>query len=171
MENFTTRLKDVFTNVRLLRLCVLIPFFGHLLPCMAEDQLLQIWHSDGTVRTIKLYDEPVTSYADDKLIITTQSGTTITLPLDKVMKYTFMLGDVNGIEGVRNERTFFTEDGRSFTFKGLKNGSDILVYSMSGIEMKRVKVDSEVTTVTLKELPNGAYLVKANGITYKTIKR
>ena len=67
------------------KIFVLLTF---VLPCImakADDQVLQIWQSDGNVMTIKLSEEPKTSYADGNLVIKT-TKTSITFPLEKVVK-------------------------------------------------------------------------------------
>ena len=72
----------------------------------AEEAKLQVWQADGKVVTIDLDDEPVTTYSDGKLVITTSSKT-FTYPLEQVRKYTYdlpkkiLLGDADG-NGVVN---------------------------------------------------------------------
>ena len=55
----------------------------------ADDMILQILQSDGQVVNIDLKDEPKTTYENGNLIITT-TKTTITYPLEKVKRYTYV---------------------------------------------------------------------------------
>jgi hypothetical protein len=67
----------------------------------AEEAKLLVWQADGQVVTFDLDEEPVTTYSDGNLVITTTSKT-VTYPLEQVRKYTYflpkarLLGDANG---------------------------------------------------------------------------
>ena len=67
----------------------------------AEEAKLQVWQADGKVVTLSLDEEPVTTYSNGSLVITTSSKT-VTYPLEQVRKYTYflpkarLLGDANG---------------------------------------------------------------------------
>ena len=66
----------------------------------AEDSKLLVWQADGKVVTFSLDEEPVTTYSNGSLVITTSSKT-VTYPLEQVRKYTYflpkarLLGDAN----------------------------------------------------------------------------
>ena len=72
----------------------------------AEDSKLLVWQADGKVVAFSLDEEPVTTYSNGNLIITTTSKT-VTYPLEQVRKYTYflpkarLLGDADG-NGVVN---------------------------------------------------------------------
>ena len=151
---------------KLLSLIILF-VFAHSV--MADDMLLQIWQSDGNVVNIDLSEEPVTRYADGNLIITT-TKTTISYPLEKVAKYTYISAD--GIESVNGMRSKFSQDGETLIFSGLKQGTEIAVYATSGKILRKTKSGSHAkTTVSVSSLPPGVYMVKVNSITYKITKR
>ena len=60
-----------------------------------------MWQADGQVVTFDLDEEPVTTYSNGSLVITT-SSITVTYTLEQVRKYTYflpkarLLGDANG---------------------------------------------------------------------------
>ena len=131
--------------------------------------ILQIWQSDGKVVNIDLNEQPVTRYADGNLIITT-TKTTITYPLEKVAKYTYVSAE--GIESINGMRSKFSQDGETLTFSGLAQGTEISVYATSGKILRKTKASSHAkTTVSVSDLPPGVYLVKVNSVTYKITKR
>ena len=76
------------------------------LTAQADDSKLLVWQADGKVVTLSLDEEPVTTYSEGNLVITTTSKT-ITYPLEQVRKYTYflpkarLLGDADG-NGVVN---------------------------------------------------------------------
>ncbi len=151
---------------KLLSLIILF-VFAHSV--MADDMLLQIWQSDGNVVNIDLSEEPVTRYADGNLIITT-TKTTISYPLEKVAKYTYISAD--GIESVNGMRSKFSQDGETLIFSGLAQGTEISVYASSGQMIRKTKAGPQAkTTVSVSSLPPGVYMVKVNSITYKITKR
>lgn len=67
----------------------------------AEEAKLLVWQADGQVVTFDLDEEPVTTYSNGSLVITT-SSITVTYTLEQVRKYTYflpkarLLGDANG---------------------------------------------------------------------------
>ena len=147
----------------------LLILFVFAISAMADDLILQIWQSDGKVVTIDLNEQPVTRYSDGNLIITTTKST-ISYPLEKVAKYTYALAD--GISTIEGMRTKFSQDGETITFFGLKQGTEITVYSPSGQIIRKTKAGAQSETiVSVSNLIPGVYIVKANGVTYKITKR
>ena len=143
--------------------------FAFSLSAMSEDKVLQIWLANGQVVNINLNEEPVTRYADGNLVITT-TKTTITYPLENVVKYTYVSGeDITSVEGIS---TKISQDSETITFTGLAKGTEITVYSSAGVMMRKMNSNgADKTVVSVSDLPQGVYLVKANSITYKITKR
>lgn len=139
----------------------------------ADNKVLQIWQADGQIVTISLNEEPRTTYSDGNLVITT-TKTTITYPLEQVWKYTYVLeGSISEGDGVPDGiKSILSEDGETLTFKGLKAGTEVLLYSASGQLVRRLSAanDNNVA-VSVSLLPTGVYIVKANNATYKITKR
>ena len=98
---------------------------------------LQIWQSDGKIVNIDLDEQPVTTYSDGNLVITTTKAV-ISYPLEKVAKYTYFSAD--GISNLESMRTKFSQDGETLIFTGLEQGTEIAVYASSGQMMHRTKV-------------------------------
>ena len=147
----------------------IIILFVFALSMMADDMILQIWQSDGKVVNIDLNEQPVATYLDGNLIITT-TKTTITYPLEKVVKFTYVSAE--GIESIDAMNTKFSQDGETLTFSGLAQGTEIAVYASSGQMMRKTKVGSQSKTIiSVSDLPLGVYLVKVNSFTYKITKR
>ena len=137
----------------------------------ASNKVLQIWQADGQIVTISLNEEPVTTYSEGNLIITTIS-TTITYPLEQVDRYTYVTENMSEGDGVPDGiKGILSNDGETLTFKGLKSISGICIYSASGQLIRTVKANGDKVAVSLSQLPTGVYLVKANGVTYKISKR
>lgn len=154
-----------------LRLPLLALLLSFLLPSIskADDMVLQVWQSDGKVLNINLNEEPVTTYADGKLIITT-TKTTVTFPLEQVVKYTYT--SATGISSPAAMSSVVSADGETVTFTGLKPGTVVSLYSVAGQLLTTVTATGQSkTTVSVSRFPVGVYVVKANGVTYKITKR
>ncbi len=136
---------------------------------MADDLVLQVWQANGKVMNISLNEEPRTTYSDGQLIITT-TKTTVTFPLEEVVKYTY--ADASGISSPNAVGSEFSADGETITFTGLKPNTPVYVYSVAGQLLTTVTATSHSkTTVSVSQFPVGVYVVKANGVTYKITKR
>ena len=151
------------------KLLTLLFLFVFAHSVMADDMLLQIWQFDGKVVTIDLNEQPVTRYADGNLIITT-TKTTITYPLEKVAKYTYITAD--GISNLESMRTKLSQDGETLTLSGPTQGTEIVVYASSGQMIHRTKAGTQPkTTISVSDFPPGVYFIKVNSVTYKITKR
>ena len=142
-----------------------------LLPTVAkaDDMVLQVWQADGKVMSINLNEQPVTTYSDGQLIIKT-TKTTVTFPLEQVVKYTYT--DATGISTPSAMGSQFSADGESITFTGLKPNTPVYLYTVAGQLLKTVTATGQSkTVVSVSRFPVGVYVVKANGVTFKITKR
>ena len=136
---------------------------------MADDLVLQVWQADGKVMSITLTEQPVTTYSDGQLIIKT-TKTTVTFPLEQVVKYTYT--DATGISTPSAMGSQFSADGESITFTGLKPNTPVYLYTVAGQLLKTVTATGQSkTVVSVSRFPVGVYVVKANGVTFKITKQ
>ena len=149
-------------------LLLLLTFFVSQ-AAMADDLVLQVWQADGKVMNINLNEQPVTTYSDGQLIITT-TKTTVTFPLEQVVKYTYT--DATGISSPEAVGSKVSADGESITFTGLKANTPVYLYTVAGQLLTTVTANGQSkTTVSVSGFPVGVYVVKANGVTFKITKR
>ena len=149
-------------------LLLLLTFFVSQ-AAMADDLVLQVWQADGKVMNINLNEQPVTTYSDGLLIITT-TKTTVTFPLEQVVKYTYT--DATGISSPEAVGSKVSADGESITFTGLKANTPVYLYTVAGQLVKTVTATGQSkTVVSVSGFPVGVYVVKANGVTFKITKR
>ena len=135
----------------------------------ADDMVLQVLLADGQTMSINLNEEPRTTYSDGNLIITT-TKTTITYPLENVKHYTYL--STNAISTPKGAEAFFSTDGETLTFKGLKAGMSVNLYNVACQLLRSVTPNSGGhTIISVSKLPTGVYVVKTSGATYKITKR
>ena len=140
------------------------------LAAQANDRVLKVWQADGQVLTISLADEPRTTYSDGNLIITS-AKTSVTLPLERVLRYTYESA-ANGVDEVKAVRAAFSKDGETLTLTGLKPGTAIYLYNVAGQLLRTINSgDQPKVVVSVSNFPAGVYVVKANDVTYKITKR
>ena len=134
------------------------------------DQVLQIVKADGQTHTINLNQEPVTTFEDGNLIITTINAT-ITYPLEVVRKFVFISGSED-IQNIKGDKFEISKDGRFLTLSGLKNDTDAYLYSVNGILMERIHVTASTSiSINLESYPLGVYMIKVDGATYKIMNQ
>jgi hypothetical protein len=152
------------------RLFLLVTLLSFVSAVKAEDRVLQVWKSDGTVVSFNLDEVPVTTYSDGNLVIKT-TKTTVTYPLEQVRKYTYS-SVTDALSAPKSESATLSQDGETLTFTGLKSQTQISVYNVSGQLVRTLKARGlGKTTVSVANLPVGVYVVKVNGVTYKITKR
>lgn len=152
-----------------------LPLFALLLSfvlptvAQADNMVLQVWQSDGKVMNISLDEQPVTTYSDGQLIITT-TKTTVTFPLEQVVKYIY--ADASGISSPNAVGSKMSADGETITFTGLKANTPVSLYTVAGQLVNTVTATGQSkTVVSVSKFPVGVYVVKANDMTFKITKR
>ena len=134
------------------------------------DQMLQVVKMDGQTHTINLNQEPVTTYEDGNLVITTINAI-VTYPLEVVRKFVFISG-TEDIQNIKGDRFEISKDGRFLTLSGLEKDTDAYLYSVNGMLMERIHVTASTSTsINLESYPLGVYMIKVDGATYKIMNQ
>jgi len=156
------RLKLIATTVTML-----LAIFGSNSVC---SQTLVVWQKDGSKVYYSLDEQPKTTFTIDDLVITTNS-TTINYPLSKIQRYTYE-GGALGISNVSSDGIFISHRGDEIIVTGLPDGKSVTVYGVDGKALLLSHSDgSSCLSLSLSKLPTGVYVVKAETINYKFIKR
>ena len=134
------------------------------------DQMLQIVKADGQTHTINLNQEPVTSYKDGNLVITTINAT-ISYPLETVHKFVYISGS-SDIQDIKGDRFEISRDGKFLTLSGLEKDTEAYLYSVNGMLMERIHVTASTSiSINLESYPLGVYMIKVDGATYKILNQ
>ena len=134
------------------------------------DQMLQIVKMDGQTHTINLNQEPVTTYQDGNLVITTINAT-ISYPLEVVRKFIFISG-TDDIQYLKGDKFEISRDGKFLTLSGLDKDTDAYLFSINGLLMERIHVTASTSiSINLESYPLGVYMIKVDGATYKIMNR
>jgi hypothetical protein len=137
-----------------------------------DGQRLIVWLKSGDKVSYDLADVPVTTFSGSKLIIQTNK---VTIPYERkdVLRYTYEDIEETGIDLSPSERRVeINREGDEITFRGLQVGGIASIYAINGILIEQRKVtDTLPLTISLKNRPNGVYIVKAGTETIKVMKR
>lgn len=133
-------------------------------------QRLVIWQKDGSKVSYNLDERPKTTFTTDDLVITTAT-TTINYPLAKIQRYTYEGGSLS-VRDIKADGISISHEGDIIIVKGLTTGKTVVVYSVDGKQLMAKRSDgSDSLTLSLAKLPAGVYMIKADEITYKFLKR
>ena len=133
---------------------------------------LVVWLKSGEKVIYELADVPITTFSGSQLIIRTNK---VTIPYERknVLRYTYEDVVTKGVELMSGERRVeMNRDGDEITFRGLVVGSTASIYAVNGtLVEQRTVTDKQPLTLSLKNRPNGVYIVKAGTETIKVMKR
>ena len=138
--------------------------------CQAQQRLI-VWQKNGEKIYYNLADQPKTTFAGTDMVITT-TNVTVTYPINNIRSYTYE-GESTAIPSLTTDDGLYVEQGEdAVTFKNLKSGSDVLLFATNGALLETLKSDGVTpVTISIANRPAGVYVVKANDITYKLLKK
>lgn len=142
-------------------------------PTDESSSALVVTTKNGMQTTfVLLQEEPMVKFEGQNLVVTTSQGV-VNFALTDVQRFNYVNLPATGIQEV--EKTTQTdvsyEDG-TLLLSQLKAGAQVGVYTMEGKLVHQLKPRHSGTfRVNLSSLPNGVYVVKADTLTYKIIKR
>lgn len=140
-------------------------------PAVGGSRLV-VWLKSGDKVGYDLVDVPVITFSGSKFIIQTNK---VNIPYERkdVLRYTFEYTEETGIDLSPGERRVeINREGDELIFRGLQIGGTASIYAINGTLIEQRKVtDSLPLTISLKNRPNGVYIVKAGTETIKVMKR
>ncbi len=137
---------------------------------MTMAQRLVIWQKDGSKVSYNLDEQPKTTFTSEDLVIITTTST-ISYPLAKIQRYTYE-GAQLSVRDVKAQGISISHDDNLIIVKGLASGKNVTVYSLDGVQLlSKLSGGTDQLTLSLSSLPLGAYIIKADEITYKFLKR
>jgi len=138
---------------------------------LAQTQRLVVWQKDGEKVVFDLSERPKTVFEGTDIVIST-STMIVSYPIDRVLRYTYELKP-SGIENTNISKSIIiSQNGDELLLENLHQGTCIQVFSTDGKLISTQIADGRKTTIiSLATSPSGVYVVKANDVTYKLMKR
>ena len=135
-----------------------------------SDQALVLWLTNHTQMRILLQKCPKVLFDKDSVIVSSPAATFRYLAKD-ISKFTYEDADVVGLGSIDNAHDYQKKGDVLYFDKSVK-ASDITIYSIDG---KRVPIQFVSTgnsiSVSISDLPSGAYVLSCQGKTAKFLKR
>ena len=146
-----------------LLLCIL-GVAGMVMTAFAQQDFLVVWHKDGSKVLFKLSEKPKVTYGDS--LVTIQAATMVEYAFQKM---TFESEEVVGIKEMKPDpERPFSSDGETVTFLPADKDLRVTIVQLNGIVVKDIAVRrGQQSSLSLRSLPAGVYLLNVNGITYK----
>ena len=149
-----------------LLLCI-IGVVSMAMTASAQQDCLTVWHKDGSKVLFKLSEKPKVTYGDSLVII--QTGTTVEYAFQTIQKMTFESEEMVGIKEVKSGPEHpFLSDGETVSFLSADKDLRVTIVQLNGIVVKDITVRrGQQSSLSLRSLPPGVYLLNVNGVTYK----
>ena len=138
----------------------------------SSGQRLVVQKKDGTKLYYDLHEEPVTTFANGQLVITTSKATAY-YQLSEMARYTFegAYDDIGKAAAAPNE-TIYRQTNDAMSFDGLPEGTLVELFSSEGVKLSSQSTAAGRTAeVSLADQPEGTYYVKIGDAQYKFEKR
>ena len=138
---------------------------------MVERKYLVVETKDHVKTTYMLARKPEVTFVGNSLHIVS-SDADVTYDLLDVLRFTYETQSVTGVSELHEDpATIDYEDGQ-LIISGIKAGAPVGIYSLDGKLVKQLTAQrSGSFRISLASLPQGMYIVKADNITYKILKR
>ena len=140
---------------------------------MAQEEPVQkliVWKMDGTQLQFLLADEPVTTFENGNLVITTNQGV-FSYPLAQMKKYTHE-GLPEGIDNtIAPGNILVRQNNEMMLIEGLPDNMSVSVYSMDGKQIfSKRATGGQAMMISLIGQPQGTYVVNAGSTSFKFVK-
>ena len=135
------------------------------------ENAIIITSKDGSTVAYALSEKPNISFSSTDLIVTT-GKIQIKYLLDNFSKITYDLPNSSVATISRPDESPFDISGNTLIFPGLKPGSSIAAYDISGKLILKQDIGEVCDyAVSIDSWGVGVYLVNVNGLTYKLMKK
>ena len=134
---------------------------------------LVVLTKDNVKTEFLLADKPMVKFEGKSLRITSAKAD-VTYMLADIIRFTYINNNPTGITTLSEDEdpTEFSYADGSIVLSNLKKGALVAVYSLDGKLVQQLKANHQGTyRISLSSLPTGVYVVKADTITYKIMKR
>lgn len=158
-------------KTKILTMLMLLSFASASWAQSATQQLV-VWLKDGSKVHYQLSDEPKTTFENGALFLSTNS-VSVSYPIENLLYYTYE-GDMVplGVDHLQPGEVRVSQGDDAMSFRGLRAGTPISVYSIDGKLLSTQKSGHDtVTNVSFVSLPAGTYIIKVNNQTIKFRKK
>lgn len=136
-----------------------------------QVQTLIVQLKNGSQTAFFLKDKPQVTFDGPNLKVTSTAGDT-SFALSDVLRFTYAKKDPTGVDERVTDPTGVDFQGDVLVISQLKANGSVGIYALDGKLLRQLTAPHAGTyRLNLSELPSGLYLVKADNVTYKIMKR
>lgn len=150
-------------------LVLAIMFIGNMLNAQQFEIHAVITKTDGSELLYDLNESDRISFPNDEILVITQNGSDIQIPIPEIRKVTFDEILATTDNGTENIGISPNPVSNAFTISGINDSQQLSIYSIDGRLVKHETVDSG-QSIDICELPQGLYYVNINKQNLKLIK-
>lgn len=143
--------------------------FGNIIKAQQVDIHAVITKTDGSEQVYELSESDRISFPNDEILVITQNGTDIQIPISEIRKITFDEVLATAENEAKNIGIFPNPTNNSFTISGINGFQQMNIYSFDGKLVKCEIIDCG-QSIDISELPQGLYYVNINKQDFKLIK-
>ena len=151
-------------------LSLLLLGFGNIIKAQQVDIHAVITKTDGSEQVYELSESDRISFPNDEILVITQNGTDIQIPISEIRKVTFNEVLATAENKAENIGIFPNPADNSFTVSGINEVQQLKIYSIDGRLVKQEAVSCS-QSIDISELPQGLYYVNINKLNFKLIKQ
>lgn len=142
---------------------------------LVDVQYLVVTDTAGTEYKFELAKEPVITFPQANMVVTTDNDT-LSTPLSDVASYKFRTEKVSsGIKTLPSANAQNSEASFTFanaTINGLKAGSRVAVYTANGVMVSTATADQNGSvSLELNQLPKGVYILHTPNKSFKIVNK
>ena len=150
-------------------LVLAIMLIGNMLNAQQFEIHAVITKTDGSELLYDLNESDRISFPNDEILVITQNGSDIQIPIPEIRKVTFDEILATTDKGTENIGISPNPVSNAFTISGINDSQQLSIYSIDGRLVKHETVDSG-QSIDICELPQGLYYVNINKQNLKLIK-
>lgn len=130
----------------------------------ASDDVFIVIKTGAEIVAVALADNPVITYANDQLVITTAEKQ-VEFPVVDITGYSFMESEPTAIKNIKVDREH--KQGM-VAFDHLKEGITVMLYNAKGEQVRTTKAQADGTAVIdMHGLAKGVYVIRAGKLSFK----
>ena len=160
-------MKRILRNKFLLVFAIM--FIGNMLNAQQVEIHAVITKTDGSQLLYDLDENDRISFPNDEILVITQNGSDIQIPISEIRKVTFDEILATADNGTESISIFPNPVSNTFTISGINDFQQLSIYSIDGRLVKHDTVGSG-QNIDISELPQGLYYVNINKQNLKLIK-
>ena len=154
---------------KMLLLVFAILSIGNTVKAQQTEIQAVITRHNGDEQIYQLDENDRISFPNDEILVITQNGTDIQIPISEIRKVTFNEVLATAENKAENIGIFPNPADNSFTVSGINEVRQLKIYSIDGRLVKQETVGCG-QSIDITKLPQGLYYVNINKQNFKLIK-